>query len=57
MTGKTVVPGFIDAHIHIESTTVVPETFAKEALKHVTCAVLTDPHEIANVMGIALATS
>ena len=52
MTGKTVVPGFIDAHIHIESTTVVPETFAKEALKHGTCAVLTDPHEIANVMGI-----
>ena len=52
MTGKTVVPGFIDAHIHIESTTVVPETFAKEALKHGTTTILTDPHEIANVMGI-----
>ena len=34
MTGKTIVPGFVDAHIHIESTTVVPEVFAKEALKH-----------------------
>ena len=52
MTGKTVVPGFIDAHIHIESTTVVPAIFAKEALKHGTTAILTDPHEIANVMGV-----
>ncbi len=52
LSGKTIVPGFIDAHIHIESTTVVPEIFAKEALKRGTCAVLTDPHEIANVMGI-----
>ncbi len=51
MTGKTIVPGFIDGHIHIESTTVVPEIFAKEALKHGTTAVLTDPHEITNVMG------
>lgn len=52
MTGKTIVPGFIDAHIHIESTTVIPEIFAKEALKHGTTAILTDPHEIANVMGV-----
>ena len=52
MTGKTIVPGFIDAHIHIESTTVVPEIFAKEALKHGTTTILTDPHEIANVMGV-----
>jgi adenine deaminase len=52
MTGKTIVPGFVDAHIHIESTTVVPEVFAKEALKHGTTTVLTDPHEIANVMGV-----
>lgn len=51
MTGKTIVPGFIDGHIHIESTTVVPEIFAKEAIKHGTTAILTDPHEIANVMG------
>jgi len=49
--GTTLVPGFIDAHLHIESTTVVPEIFAKEALKHGTTAVITDPHEIANVMG------
>jgi len=52
MNGKTIVPGFIDAHIHIESTTVTPEIFAKEALKHGTTAILTDPHEIANVMGV-----
>ncbi len=52
MTGKTIVPGFIDAHIHIESTTVIPEIFVKEALEHGTTAVLTDPHEIANVMGV-----
>lgn len=52
LTGKTIVPGFIDAHIHIESTTVVPQVFAKEAIKHGTTAVLTDPHEIANVMGV-----
>ena len=52
MTGKTIVPGFIDGHIHIESTTVVPEIFAREALKHGTTAILTDPHEIANVMGV-----
>ena len=51
MTGKTIVPGFIDGHIHIESTTVVPEIFAKEAILHGTTAILTDPHEIANVMG------
>lgn len=52
MTGKTIVPGFVDAHIHIESTTVVPEIFVKESIKHGTTAVITDPHEIANVMGI-----
>jgi len=51
ITGKTIVPGFVDGHIHIESTTVVPRIFAKEALKHGTTAILTDPHEIANVMG------
>jgi len=52
MTGKTIVPSFVDSHIHIESTTVIPEIFAKEALKHGTTAVFTDPHEIANVMGV-----
>ncbi len=34
MAGKTIVPGFIDSHMQIESTTVIPETFAREALKH-----------------------
>lgn len=52
MSGKTIVPGFIDGHIHIESTTVVPSIFTKEALKHGTTAILTDPHEITNVMGV-----
>lgn len=50
-TNKTVVPGFLDAHIHLESTTVRPDIFAKEALKHGTTTVITDPHEIANVLG------
>jgi len=51
MTGKFVVPGFIDAHIHLESTSVQPWVFAPEALSHGTCTVITDPHEITNVMG------
>lgn len=51
LTGKTIVPGFIDGHIHLESTAVRPEVFAKEALLHGTTAVITDPHEITNVLG------
>ncbi|OYT40959.1 MAG: adenine deaminase [Desulfurococcales archaeon ex4484_58] len=47
-----VVPGFIDPHIHIESSLLTPTGFAKLALKHGTTTVVADPHEIANVLGI-----
>lgn len=48
-----ILPGFIDAHIHIESSMLVPYEFARTALKHGTIATVSDPHEIANVLGIA----
>lgn len=51
MTGKIVCPGFIDAHIHIESSLVSPHEFVKATMSHGTTTVITDPHEIANVMG------
>lgn len=47
-----VLPGFIDAHIHIESTMLTPAQFARIALRHGTTSVIADPHEIANVLGI-----
>ncbi|MBK8627179.1 MAG: adenine deaminase [Saprospiraceae bacterium] len=47
-----ILPGFIDAHIHIESSMVTPYEFAKVALKHGTVATVSDPHEIANVCGL-----
>ena len=46
------IPGFIDSHIHIESSMVTPAQFAKIAVRHGTTAVVCDPHEIANVLGI-----
>ena len=49
--GSYVCPGFIDGHIHIESTMLRPVEFARAALPHGTCAVVADPHEIANVCG------
>ena len=51
MTGKIVCPGFIDAHIHLESSLVSPAEFARAVIPHGTTAVITDPHEITNVMG------
>ena len=51
MTGKIVLPGFLDAHIHLESSLVSPREFVKAVLPHGTTTVITDPHEIANVMG------
>ena len=51
MTGKIVCPGFIDAHIHLESSLVSPVEFARAVLPHGTTTVITDPHEITNVMG------
>lgn len=52
VSGKLVLPGFIDAHIHLESSMVTPAEFAKPVVAHGTTTVITDPHEIANVMGI-----
>lgn len=46
-----ILPGFIDAHIHIESSMLVPSEFAKLAVIHGTIATISDPHEIANVLG------
>ena len=50
-SNKLILPGFIDAHIHLESSLVAPSEFAKAVLPHGTTTVVTDPHEIANVMG------
>ena len=47
-----VLPGFVDAHIHIESSMLVPSEFAKLAVTHGTVATVSDPHEIANVLGV-----
>jgi len=47
-----ILPGFIDAHIHIESSMLVPSAFAKIAVRHGTISTVSDPHEIANVLGV-----
>ena len=52
ITGKFITPGFIDGHIHLESSVISPEDFAKIASIHGTTSIVTDPHEIANVRGI-----
>ncbi len=51
-TGQYVAPGFIDGHIHLESSMLKPVEFVKSVLPHGTTAVITDPHEIANVSGM-----
>jgi adenine deaminase len=51
--GQWLVPGFIDAHVHIESSKLVPAEFARAVVPHGTTAVVTDPHEVANVLGPA----
>jgi adenine deaminase len=50
--GAFLTPGFIDAHIHIESTMMTPRYFAKAVVPHGTTTVITDPHEIGNVLGV-----
>mgnify|MGYP000681773243 CR=1 FL=1 len=50
-SGRIVLPGFLDAHIHLESSLVSPREFVRAVLPHGTTTVITDPHEIANVMG------
>ena len=47
-----ILPGFIDAHVHIESSMLVPAEFARLAVRHGTVATVSDPHEIANVLGL-----
>lgn len=53
LTGKFLCPGFIDAHVHIESAMVPPSEFARAVLPHGVTTVVADPHEIANVLGMA----
>ena len=52
-TTNYILPGFIDSHIHIESSMLVPSEFAKLAVVHGTVGTISDPHEIANVCGMA----
>ena len=49
---KVIVPGFIDGHVHIESSLLTPKEFSKVVLQHGVTSVITDPHEIANVAGV-----
>ena len=49
---RTILPGFIDAHVHVESSMLVPSEFARAAVVHGTVATVSDPHEIANVLGM-----
>lgn len=51
-SGAYVIPGFIDAHMHVESTMMTPRNFCKAVILHGTTTVITDPHEIANVLGV-----
>ena len=52
VSGKFLCPGFIDSHIHIESTTLNPSELAKVTLPRGTTSLVADPHEIANVAGV-----
>ena len=50
--GPYILPGFVDAHVHIESSLLIPSEFARMAVVHGTIATVSDPHEIANVCGL-----
>lgn len=50
--GDYILPGLIDAHVHIESSMLIPTSFARAAVRNGTVATVSDPHEIANVMGV-----
>src|SRR5512136_36062 len=52
VTGKVIAPGFLDAHVHIESSMVPPPEFARAVVPRGTTTVITDPHEIGNVLGL-----
>src|ERR1035437_5594250 len=49
---QLIMPGLVDAHIHIESSMLVPSEFARLAVVHGTVGTVSDPHEIANVLGV-----
>ncbi len=51
-TSPLIMPGFVDAHIHIESSMLTPREFARMAMPHGTVSTVSDPHEIANVLGL-----
>lgn len=53
LNGKFIAPGFIDPHIHVESSYVTPEEFGRLLVPHGTTTVLADPHEIVNVLGLS----
>ena len=50
--GQFIMPGFIDSHVHVESSMLVPSEFARLAVVHGTVATVSDPHEIGNVLGV-----
>lgn len=52
MAGPFILPGFIDAHVHVESSMLIPSEFARLAVLHGTVATVSDPHEIGNVLGL-----
>ena len=52
MTGTFIMPGFVDAHVHVESSMLVPGEFARLTVLHGTVATVSDPHEIGNVLGV-----
>lgn len=49
---RVILPGFVDAHVHVESSMLTPSEFARAAVRHGTVATVSDPHEIANVLGL-----
>lgn len=53
VTDQYILPGFIDSHVHIESSMLIPTEFARLAVVHGTVATVSDPHEIGNVLGVA----
>ncbi|MGD0641023.1 MAG: amidohydrolase family protein, partial [Roseiarcus sp.] len=53
VTGKIVVPGFVDTHLHVESSLITPLEFDRCVLAHGVTTAICDPHEIANVLGVA----
>jgi adenine deaminase len=53
LDGQTIIPGLIDAHVHVESTLLLPAELARLVVPHGTAALVADPHEVGNVLGVA----